>query len=476
MHKRHSFLLLLCFLAAGILARFLAMHHELLFDEVWSMEFAMQIKHPLDVFTSIHHDNNHYLNTLYLWWVGPSQPFWVYHIPSVIAGSLLLISVSLWAWRKNKTRGLIVALLLGSSYIFTRYGVEARGFMPMMLFGFLSYLSLDRFLRKHPAKSASGGRSGVLILFWLTAVTAFLWHLTYIEWYIVLMAWSGLHLSGQKRSRCIADFALPHLPILLFLGLLWIVDIRWLDVGGVAKFGSFGETVIAGLAMLLGTETIWQPSSWMAWASGGALFLYLLILLKAWMRRSIQDGVLRVLLWLLAIPCGLFIASAVTILTARLFFPFLLFLLFLLAEKCSHHLSSKSSVHRVVAGLLLLCMLSANALQMLHLIRFGDRRYVETLSYIASKDPADNITVSSNSNLRAQKLLRFYVPRLHTSKIITYVRDPEATIHPPAWLLLENDIVETPPTYTIGKTTYDRMNVNDRPGQFWSLYHILLTP
>lgn len=446
------------------------MHHELLFDEVWSMELAMRIKHPLDVFTTIHHDNNHYLNTLYLLLVGPAQPFWMYHIPSVIAGSLLIILVSLWAWRRNKTQGLIVALLLSNSYIFIRYSVEARGFMPMMLFGFLSFLSLDRFLRKHPAKSASGGRSGVLILFWLTALTAFLWHLTYMEWYLVLIVWSGLRLYSQKRRHCITDFALLHLPILLFLLLLLIVDIRSMDVGGVAKFGIFAETLIAGLAMLLGTETIWQPSSWMAWASGGALFLYLLMLLRTCMRRTIRDPGLRVLLWLLAIPCGLFVLSALTILTARLFFPFLLFLLLLLAQQWHHHLSSKSSVRRVVAGLLLLCMLSTNALQILHLIRFGDPRYVETLAYIVAHDPADPITVSSNSNLRAQKLLRFYVPRLHTSKTITYVRDPEQSALSPAWLLLENDIVETPPTYMIGKATYDRMHINDRPGQFWSLY------
>ena len=51
-------------LSAGL--RLLAARGDLWLDELWSLSFARQMTSPLDVWTAIHHDNNHPLNTLYL--------------------------------------------------------------------------------------------------------------------------------------------------------------------------------------------------------------------------------------------------------------------------------------------------------------------------------------------------------------------------------------------------------------------------
>src|SRR6516165_5344836 len=60
------------FVAIGALAmlpRLAAMQTEFWFDETWSWEFARTAASPLQVFVGAdqHHDNNHKLNTLYLW-------------------------------------------------------------------------------------------------------------------------------------------------------------------------------------------------------------------------------------------------------------------------------------------------------------------------------------------------------------------------------------------------------------------------
>src|SRR5262245_18978407 len=47
-------------------------------DEVWSWMMAQQAKAPLDVFTLLHHDNNHYLNTLVIYQLGNNASFFVY--------------------------------------------------------------------------------------------------------------------------------------------------------------------------------------------------------------------------------------------------------------------------------------------------------------------------------------------------------------------------------------------------------------
>ena len=68
----HSFLflLLLAFLiVAALILRIRGTHNDLWLDELISLHLACGVKSPWQVFTAIHNDNNHYLNTLYLFFL-----------------------------------------------------------------------------------------------------------------------------------------------------------------------------------------------------------------------------------------------------------------------------------------------------------------------------------------------------------------------------------------------------------------------
>ena len=56
-------------------------------DEIWSLVvFCPRVKSSLDVLT-LHHDNNHYLITLWMYLLGPLEKNWiVYRVPSIVAG------------------------------------------------------------------------------------------------------------------------------------------------------------------------------------------------------------------------------------------------------------------------------------------------------------------------------------------------------------------------------------------------------
>ncbi|HEV8232999.1 MAG TPA: hypothetical protein VGP84_00320, partial [Gemmatimonadaceae bacterium] len=56
--------------ALALAVRVLAGTNELWLDEIWSYVLAHRLTSPVGVFTAIHHDNNHYLNTLYLYAIG----------------------------------------------------------------------------------------------------------------------------------------------------------------------------------------------------------------------------------------------------------------------------------------------------------------------------------------------------------------------------------------------------------------------
>ena len=81
-----------CLLALlGLALRIPGLFTDVWLDELWSLANADAVHSPLEVFTSIHSDNNHYLYTLYLLAIGdnlgPGPAAWaVYRIPSLLAG------------------------------------------------------------------------------------------------------------------------------------------------------------------------------------------------------------------------------------------------------------------------------------------------------------------------------------------------------------------------------------------------------
>ena len=95
--------------AAGL--RIAAANNDLWLDEIWSLRLAGQVKSPWDVFTSIHHDNNHYLNTLWMWAVGPDRRPLVYRLPSLLAGTAAVAIAGLIGWRRDPTTGLLALVL-----------------------------------------------------------------------------------------------------------------------------------------------------------------------------------------------------------------------------------------------------------------------------------------------------------------------------------------------------------------------------
>ena len=56
-------------------------------DELLSLRLVSALESPLGVFTAVHHDNNHYLNSLWLYGAGPDARSWLMRLPPVILGT-----------------------------------------------------------------------------------------------------------------------------------------------------------------------------------------------------------------------------------------------------------------------------------------------------------------------------------------------------------------------------------------------------
>ncbi len=74
-----------CLIATAL--RIAAARGELWLDEVWSIRLVQEHAHsPSDIFLHLQHDNNHFLNSLWVYAVGPDGSAWMYRWPAVVAG------------------------------------------------------------------------------------------------------------------------------------------------------------------------------------------------------------------------------------------------------------------------------------------------------------------------------------------------------------------------------------------------------
>src|ERR1700730_12871129 len=178
--------------AFAAVIRIRAAQNDLWMDEIWSLDFAATISSPAEVFTKIHHDNNHYLTTLWFYFMGPHSSSLVYRLPSIIAGIGTVILAGLIGHTRSKATTIFAMVVTAASYVMILYSSEARGQAQVIFCSFLSYYLLDRYLQRPSTAPA--------LLFSFSAVLGFLSHLIFLNFYLAALTWSAYHLITSKRG------------------------------------------------------------------------------------------------------------------------------------------------------------------------------------------------------------------------------------------------------------------------------------
>src|SRR5262245_974209 len=86
--KRPQVFFLACALVVGgaTVVRVAGLFTDFWLDEIWSWMLVRQVSSPLAIFTAIPHDNNHWLNSLFIYCLGTRQHWYVYRLLSVVTG------------------------------------------------------------------------------------------------------------------------------------------------------------------------------------------------------------------------------------------------------------------------------------------------------------------------------------------------------------------------------------------------------
>ncbi|WP_157216653.1 hypothetical protein [Flavisphingomonas formosensis] len=178
-------------LLVALALRIAAARGGLWLDEAWSARFAHDARTPAAVFFSINHDNNHYLNTLWLQLVGWDSPPLLARALAIACGTA---SVAAAAWigaRRSPHQAIILALLFAISPIMLTYGAEARGYGPMLLALLIAIGVVDRDVSGRPLPGA-GRMLGYAGLFGMLA------HLAMLPGLLALTAWALVARLNQR--------------------------------------------------------------------------------------------------------------------------------------------------------------------------------------------------------------------------------------------------------------------------------------
>lgn len=417
---------LLALLTLGVGVRVAAVRGDLWLDEIWSIEMAQKAGGPLGVFTALHHDNNHHLNTLALLALGDLRPSWVYRVMPLVASVLWLVWIVLAVGKRSRLEAVLVLALLSSSYFFILQGTEARGYAPLLLFLSLAWTCLELKMQGRPGPWR--------LLFGIFSVLGLLSHFSFVFFLsgaVVWVVYAGVtpdHRPAVPRMSTIGLFGLPTAAGLL----LYWVDGRHVRVGG-APLMSVAEGVGQAAALALGLPA----------QSYFLVVAPLILTVVAWVElaRRRDEGDSEWILFALSI----FIAPALALVVirppfvaARYFLIPVFLALFLLAGRLRRAWQQGGSVRKATVAAVLIVIVAGNLVQLSRFLTGLRGHYGEAVERIAVEAAGRPTSVGSDHDHRNATVLQFYARRDQPDLEMEYVEVGDWERVQPEWLLLHS--------------------------------------
>jgi hypothetical protein len=239
---------------AGFLLRLACARGDLWLDEIWSVNHIRGLANAGDILWRLPSTNNHLLNSLWLWIVGPSAPVVLIRLESIIVGTLTVPVAAQLCGRSGPAAAITGAALAAGATIFVQYGSEARGYAGLLLMIFVAAEALERFL-ENPSTIARFGFAGAVAL-------GALFHLTMLQAAATLIAATLLRLKFRGRSLfqiLVTGLDLGLMGILgavpaLALLAASILNTHRIEIGALTPFSAMalGQSLTALYAATLG--------------------------------------------------------------------------------------------------------------------------------------------------------------------------------------------------------------------------------
>jgi len=408
---------------------------DLWLDEIWSLSFVRASHSVTDLFVRFHHDNNHLLNTLFLYCAGARKTLLAYRLFAVFSGICSVFLVG-YIGRRNwgYPEALCSIILTGTSYPLLLYFSEARGYSPAILFALLSYVALRQ--------NSQDFNLGRLVFFWAASILGMLSHLTFFMVTVAFFGGSVAHeicMGGSFREKTLRLIA-HHAPPFTFFAWWYMFFVRDMVIGGGPIYEKLDVISLAS-ALLLGFPEV--PGFF------GAAVVSVLILgaVGANSLRQEYDT-----LWLffptllLLSPALLIILTNPKYLYFRYFivcFPFFYLLLSHLACKWYRSCPIRWRWLLIAAVAMLI---AGQTPRVYRLLKLGRGSYAAALARISESSAGGIVRVGTDHDFRNRTLFDFYVPLMRGESTLLYVEQPNWLLVPPDWILTHSqDVSYQPP-------------------------------
>lgn len=408
---------------------------DLWLDELLSLSFARTARSVADIFVRFHYDNNHPLNTLFLYWAGVHDTLFLYRGLAVLSGVGSVVLIGFIAGRRwGAPEALCSMVLAGTSYPLVLYFSEARGYAPAIFFALAAYaLLLENLERFSPVR---------LVLFWTASILGVLSHSTFIMATMAFCVASlahEIHAEGSFRRKALRFAAHHVLPLAFFAG-WYAFFLRDMTVAGGPVHPEW-EVVAQASALLIGLPDApvflgAAVAGVLAVVGAGAISL----------RRGGDPQWAFFPAILLLAPALMLAAVRPTYLYFRYFivcFPFFHLLLSRLACRCHR---SWTGWRRGLPVAAVAILVAGQAPRVCSLLTLGRGSYAKALARIAEDSPHDLVCVGSDHDFRNHLLFGFYAPRVPGGERLRYIEQPRWKEFPPDWIIFHSqDLSYHPP-------------------------------
>ncbi len=413
------------------MVRLAGINQQLWLDEIWSVRLAQEASSFAGIFVdpALHHDNNHWLNTLYLRLIGPGNAWWRYRLLAELTGWGTVLFGWLIARRRGEWEGLAALLLLAASDFLVEFSSNARGYAPAGFFVLACVWLLEAHLSKPrrvtAALLAACGALGVLS------------HLTFVVILVGLIASSAIALKRRgSLQTAIAKTAIWWaVPVAIVIA-LYFVAIRNITVGGGPPTPD--DLASEGAAMILGV-----PLGDKAAAVCGVFA----ILVCAWQLKRLWRGFDPLaapgLLALLFVPAVLLFFPRDQYIHPRYVYVAVPLLLLVMGIELGGWFRGRAAL-RVAAGIVLAGLVISNGLVMSRFLGTGRGDYVGAVKYMNEHTSGPVVIVgTSQTHPTSTDMVLQYYDEYHvarTKPLMTLRADRlDWRNERPQWLIVEED-------------------------------------
>lgn len=443
-------------------------------DEIWSFLIARQLHSVSDLLFSqtARIDNNHLLNTWFLYVIGDVPNWSIYRIPALVAGIGSIIVAAHVMARFGRSESLFAALLVGLSFPLVFYSSEARGYA---LASFFAIVAFDALLAE-----LDRPRWWTALTFNVICVLGFLAHLTFVHFYLAAMFWSVLRIRRKTRSipaQLTRWLRLNAIPIAL-CGALYFTFIRHLIIGGAAP-----------------TSPLLVIASSLSLAAGGAgqgigSFVVAIVVAVGFIAtlvmqlRRRDDAWLFYLLAVVVAPLfllmyNLLLSQRPQPLMPRYFLVALTFLLLALAHGAAALWRGAGPPGRVVLAALGCAFAAGTLAHWFPFYVYGRGGYAAALERMVDQTRDPVITVASDNEFPTSQVIEFYRPRvLPLGRQIDVYQEAVPRPRPPQWVIVTKPSETSNPPKTMSHpsgavydwdSTYPSSALS---GTTWCLYRL----